>query len=372
MCETFLQVARLAGMVGVILTAASCNRPARQAIRLSVSPPETVVSMGVRVRIASMHRNTQLIAGTDDGGLLLTDFRDRSVRWLHRGETTGVDDKLAEGATSPKNHDRFVTALALSDDGSTLLSASGSTIVWWDLSKRTPIKRLSGPHLITGAVFAPSGEAALFSTLQGHVFHWRLKDSEAELVKRFSCGATQVLPERLNLPKQKRCPYGTFVESEAGQPLCAYAVTQLVRSGSFIGRACREGVVGLLDYRDRSIKFLTAGALRTISLVQNKTLLAGRLDAELRIYNLESKPTYRDLQPRSAYHCTTIAQQLAAACAGKTLRIWHWSTETLLYQATLSKPPVWMSFSNKLTRLNLLLRDGRFITYKIALAGGLS
>ena len=352
-------------LLASFLISASCTQKSKGSIRLNVSPPTTILTIQHRIRVVAAYKNLHLAVGTDGGDLLIADLRKKSVHWLHRTRPASSQG-IGKG---PLHHDTIVTGVSFSPDGATLVSTSGPNIVWWDTAERQMIKQLTGPHQLTGVAFGPKNDAAFFSTIQGHVFRWKMDASEADLVTDFACSGTRVARDRMRLPPNERCPYGTFVTTEDGRFVCTYAVTHLVLSGNFIGRACREGVFGLLDGRDASMRFLTAGAVRTVSLLGDNALLVGRLDHHLRVYKFTAKRTYRELAPPDRYHASALAPQLAAAVAARILRIWHWPTGKLLYTHAFEDPPIWLKFSEPGEQLHVVFRNGRYLYFRLTLIG---
>ncbi len=271
----------------------------------------------------------------------------------------------ASRPAAPPGHDGPVVALDFSSDGRYLVSIGGHSAIWWDLDKRRMLRQVRGPHDLTAVAFGPSSSAAFFANSRGHLYRWRHDQSQAEAVRGFFCRPTPVPPERQRLDPDKRCTVGHYSLEDYKQ-VCLYPVTQLVRRGQQLARACREGTVGVMDLRSRRIRWSNlAGHLRGLAFVGDKQLLFGRADGELRLWDLDQQRVVRSLVPGVRADAVGSDGGLIAAAQGARLRLW-WREQTKVIGAvTVPRRVVWLRL--KRPDLELLLDDGRLVAHQVVL-----
>ncbi|MBC8097902.1 MAG: hypothetical protein H7Y11_00530 [Armatimonadetes bacterium] len=115
----------------------------------------------------------QAVAGRDDGALLLLDVNPVS-------ETFGTT--LAQFGTSGGiSHSQAVTSVALTADGAQALSGSADTsIILWDVARRTAMRRLGGDGVnghtdgVTSVAISADGRYAVSAGADGRVIVWTL------------------------------------------------------------------------------------------------------------------------------------------------------------------------------------------------------
>ena len=261
------------------------------------------------------------------------------------------------------NHDSAISALSFSPDESQLLSVGGHTAVLWDVKTRKMIRQVRGPQDLTAGLILPDGKAAFFATRYGHVLRWDLSKSEAEEVKGFGCRANLVPPERQRLDPAKRCVSG-FYELHGDQPICFYPVTQLVRRGDQVARACLEGTVGIMDLATRRVRWSNiAGVLGSLTFVGQDLLLFGRRDGELRLWQIAEKKVAGSLIPGVRSTASASDGTLVAVASPKKIRIWRKGQPQVAGAVTVPRPVVWLSL--KQGELRALLDDGRLVSHPL-------
>ncbi|MCC6751571.1 MAG: hypothetical protein IT371_28220 [Deltaproteobacteria bacterium] len=368
-----LRALAVLGAAGLpLLAAGGCKRASAPAVRVSVQQGRLRASFGPGMTAGAQGPEGRFAAGTSRGGVVfLRRDGEAPVRLL---EDLGQRPRRRpeERGPAPASHDGRIDALEFSPDGRHLLSAGGHSAVYWDTERREMVRQVKGPYVVTAAAFDPEGKSVFFGTETGNVMRWSVDLPEAMGVHHFSCGATPVEPAQMALPPARRCPVGLYLEPPVGKPICAYRVTQLVRLGDTLARACREGMVGLLDLKTRGITWALAGALQTLTFVDKDQLVFGRDDGELRLYHARSQEVVRLLpgaeeQPPDA--AASAAGLVAIAQRGR-VRFFHAASGELSGAVTIPVRATWVSLSGTPLELTVLLEDGRLVVHSLSIDWG--
>ncbi|MCA9671930.1 MAG: hypothetical protein KC503_40300 [Myxococcales bacterium] len=283
------------------------------------------------------------------------------------GTGTGTAAKPAKAkGPLPPEHDSTVVALDFSPDGKRLVSVGGHYIVAWDVAGKKMIKQLRGPYGLTAGVFAQGSDAAFFATNRGHVLRWRFDKLEAEGVNGFNCRPTPVPVELRGVPEDKRCRYGRFALVENNKPVCLYPVTQLIRRGKRLVRACREGSVGILDLSTRKVRWSSvAGALGALTFIDDQRLLFARRDGELRTWKLGEGRVGTPLLPGVRAQAAVAGAGIVAVGSRGIVRLWHAGSHEVAGAVKVPGLVVYLGLREKPLRLEVLLDDGRFVVHPL-------
>jgi hypothetical protein len=344
----------LAALLLLVVTSAGCkrNRAARRGLR--VHQGRLLVDFAVRATTGARGPSGGFAVGTGAGGIKLA--AGGRQHWLLR--------ELGGRESAGARHDGPIATLEFAADGRHLLSVGGHFVVWWDLARRRAEGQLTGPQALTAGVVARDSRTAYFATAQGHVQRWLTDREEAEEVAGFECRPSMVAPERRRLDPARRCPVGVYV-LEGDRPLCVYPVTQLVRRGDRIARACREGTVGVLDLESKRIRWSNvAGALSALTFVGNDLLFA-RDDGELRLWRSARGELGPSLQPGVVADAAASRDGLIAVARGTRVRLWHHDQVEVAGAVTIPSRAVWLGLSKGPAQLEILLEDGRLVSHPL-------
>lgn len=343
---------RLLLLATILVCSASCKKKADPPLRLKVGPPRLHVDLGVPVTAGLLGPNNLLAAGTSKGVVLLATVGSTAVHTM--GGKPG--------------HDGPIRALAFSPGGDRLLSAGGHTVVYWDARSRAEIRRVQGPQGLTSAVLDAVNNRAYFATDQGHVMRWRLDQQGADGIKAFSCGATRVYPARMQLPKERRCPYGTYLEPTPDTPVCAYPVTHLLLMGRKLVRACREGTLGILDLETHKTSWAMAGHLGAIAAVSPDLLVLAEAKGAIHLYHPAHRKELSLLTPGGHPRAAASSGELIALAFKGHVRLWHRDHAAALASLPVNKPVVWLGLQRWPPRLDLLLGSGKLIRRNVTIS----
>jgi WD40 repeat protein len=134
--------------------------------RWRVHDREVIVELKWKVPIDNLHGATELLVEEQTG-----------VIRTQEGQVFLVD--ITTGSAQRLDHDTAVSAVALSDDGKRLLTASGKDAVLWDVATRAEIVRRPHEHPVVQVAFDRSGmQLTLTESLENTLRVW-LGDSDA-------------------------------------------------------------------------------------------------------------------------------------------------------------------------------------------------
>ena len=235
------------------------------------------------------------------------------------------------------------------------------------------VNYLRGPQTLTVGVLGPAGREAFFGTDRGYVMRWRVDRHEAQPMSGFRCRVHMVSPARIGLPKDRRCPHGTYDTNRRGQGYCAYPATHLTRRGTRLAVACRDGYVNVLDLPTRRQRYRFAGALGGLAFVAAQKLVFVRRDGRIQLY--DDAETDNDASLRDI---ATFGRGAGiAAAAGELIAISTQARITLLPVSggrpagvlRLAATPVWVGLKISGTRgtLTTILKDGQVLRYPFTL-----
>jgi hypothetical protein len=289
-------------------------------------------------------------------------------------------ERLELDAAGHPVHEGPVVALAFSESGRRLLSIGGRTAAFWDVEARRLIRHVRGPQLLTAGELEPDGTVAYFATEQGHVLRWRTTLRGADSVRGFACSAFSVDPVRRGLPEARRCPYGTYVEPREGpaHAFCTYPVTVLELVGRTLLRSCREGNTAILDLATQKTSWhMTGHVVASVPVAPGKLEEAvfATGDGELKVYSFAGSNVVRTLGTRGAVAAAGGAAGLVVFAQGGELRVFSPAHEAPVATRRLPARAVWLDLvpapsaaGKGALVLELLLEDGRFLTYPVAVA----
>jgi hypothetical protein len=279
-------------------------------------------------------------------------------------------------------HRGAIAALDLSADGELLLSAGGRTVAAWAIdikAKRATLKNhLRGPQILTAAVLGASDVEAFFGTSQGHVLRWTIASKEAKAMTRFRCRVHMVSPGRAAKPPNRRCPHGTYDTNRKGQGYCAYPVTQLRRQGKTVGLACRDGYAHVLDLKRDRARYRLAGALGDLAFAGKGSLVFGRLDGQLQVYDPSIDDVDASMRPLASFrqpiYAMAASGELLAVAGKTTVTFVHLRGRRPLGALRVTSPPVWVGIELKgparagsKGALKVIQRDGQIARYPFVL-----
>ncbi len=277
-------------------------------------------------------------------------------------------------------HRGAITALDVDASGSRLLSAGGRTIAAWSVdaaAKRVTLKNhLRGPQIITAAVLGPTGREAFFGTSQGHVLRWTVANKHAKPMARFRCQVHMVSPGRLDKPPNRRCPHGTYDTNRKGQGYCAYPVTQLRRRGQLVALGCRDGYAHVLDLKRDRVRYRLAGALGDLVFAGTSSVVFGRLDGQLRVYDRDVEDVDASMRSLAAFRqpvfMLSASGELVAVASKHTVTLVHLRSERPLGALKVTAPPVWVEVNaesdiSKEGALRVILSNGQIARYPFSL-----
>jgi WD40 repeat protein len=318
---------------------------------VTVGAPQTLATVDARtgVTAADYSRHGQASFGSAAGKL-----------WVV-GE--GAPCELLDAGSSV--HDGPVTAISFSANGKRLFSVGGKVAAAWDLEERRLIRELAGPQRLTAGVMHPDGKSAYFGTAQGHVMRWRLGARGADAVREFACRGSLVYPARMRLPKKRRCPYGTYLETDEGKAVCTYPVTHLLIGGNKLLRSCRQGNLAILDLNTLKIEWHLAGHLTALAPAGADTLLLGRADGKVGLYRTSDREIVQPLQPEVRPIAAAASGALVAVAAGAEVRVYHRKHPRNLAKVEVSAPPVWVAIREQGTRLVVATKNGRMRSWPL-------
>ena len=340
--------------------------PETPRISVKLASSDDLAAAGVKLSAAAAGPGKLLAAGTVKGKVLLLQSAGapgarREVVWLVARTRPGGPD-----AGPPKErllHRGGVSALAFSKDGKQLVSVGGKTAAVWDVGQRKLLKDVVGPQGITTVTAGRRPGVVYFATDQGHVLRWELEKRAPDALPKFACGASQLPSPRLNLPAEKRCPFGTYHVSK-GIHACFYPATGLMLRDEVLVRACRSGNLGMLNLRTRTTTYHMSGFLRAMAAVDQRRLLLARDDGKLEIYDLQTRKATRSLKMTGKPLAAAATDRLLAVGAAEQVLIWSGGPRPALAIRT-GTPPVWLGLSADV--LQVMTEDGKLVAHKLTL-----
>jgi hypothetical protein len=258
-----------------------------------------------------------------------------------------------------------VVALAFSSTGERLLSAGGRTAAFWDLTSTTLSRRVSGPQVLTVGDLAEDNRTAYFGTDHGSMLRWDTDQSTAQPLPDLACPALALPAPRLQLAENRRCPFGRYVETDAGLRACLYPVTALSLHRGLLARACREGALHLRDLGTGRQRGLSAGYLRTLTPVEPGHLLFGRGEGELRLYDPQSGKVVRELQPSGAPDAAASMGDLIAVAQRGAIRVWAGPAAQAAAAVAAPRRAVWLGWQGSPLEIWSLSEDGNLAASRL-------
>ena len=341
----------------LLLLCVSCERSSKPpAVVVEAFGPRTLIELKQRITCGAGGPSGQIAGGTAAG----------KVFWARVGGSP-------RALVSPKPlHDGPIAALDYSADGTHLLSAGGKVVAYWEVGSGKLLRQVAGPQRVTSAALTAGAGEAYFGTDQGHVLRWRLDQPGADGVKAFSCGGARVHPARMNLPEPKRCPYGTYLETDAGLHVCLYPVTHLSVGQGILLRACRSGTLGFLDLKRLTTSYFQAGHLGVLVPVGADQALLGRVDGQVRLHRRTESEPRRTFSPAApAPTAAAAAGSLGAVATRGRILIWHLDHEQQACALSLpaGRRAIWIGLDGGAVpnALRALYDDGALVSFKLAI-----
>ncbi len=344
----------------MVLANPGCTRGERgPSPGLRISSPVTLFSFGRPVSAAVCLGGERFAAGTT-AGEVMTLTRQQAPQRLRLAPTPGA--QAPEGRQAL--HDGQVSALAPWRRG--VLSVGGHQVGAWDTAKGQLYREVRGPQQVTALAPEEGGRGAFFGTEQGHVLRWDLDKGSAMPVAGFTCGGAQVPPVRLQLPPDRRCPFGTHRVLDDGRAVCLYPVTNLLTHGGVLLRACRQGTLGKLQLQTRKLGWASAGHLRVLAAAGPGRVLLGREDGRLELYAPGTGEVFRKLRPGgppplAAHHAGSL---LAVATAREVL-LWEDASARPLARIMTPRPALAVSLREDGAAITLVLQDGAVVSHTL-------
>lgn len=332
-----------------------CKERQAPSLKLDLEAAREVGDFKARITTAAGDR-AKIAAGTVQGGVLLW----RLGSGVRRFVSSQEPDKAAPFHRGP------VRGVGFSSQG--VVSIGGKSAASWDATFMSRLKDIRGPQKLKAMAMAQDGQAVFFATDHGHVLRWDLQRSTATPVKSFDCGAAAVTPVRLQLPPEKRCPYGSHVLLDDDQSVCFYPVTVMLNHGGYLFRACRSGTLGKLHLKTRKVGWASAGHLRTLTPVGPEHVLLGRQDGRLDLYDPNAGTVIRKLLDKGPRPRAAATSDSLIAVAYKT-KVLFWPANGNKPMASLRPPgPVaWIMLHRDPLEVRLLLKSGKLIAYRLKL-----
>lgn len=291
------------------------------------------------LNVAEESSSPQLSALSGDGTTLAVTHFDGALRVY--------DVKVATETQTLKSHARSLTAVAVSSDGKTLVSAGEDRTVRL-YSARDPSSEsttLRGPRsAILSLAVAPAGDTIAAASAEGSVWLWPTLVGKRDVVLR---GHTQWSYRLTQLPNRRVLSSGTdglrLWDLETGRLLRAFGT----RHGSFAlgatadGKRCltgeyaQNGIVHLYDLDTgaevKSFRGHTGYVWVTLFLPGETTILTGATDGKLLVWDVATGEKLREFEatgdisrcgavsPNGRWLATGDARKTGK---GGTIRIW--------------------------------------------------
>lgn len=341
-------------LVTLLIVSQSCRKPhtRRPPLHLQLGTKQLMGDFHEAVTIGAMASNGTFAAGTRQGKII-----------IHEPSRK----KSTLGSVSV--HDGPLSALAFSADGQYLFSAGGHSAASWALPSLKLLHQIRGPQIITaGAITNHSKPVAYFGTAEGHMLRWDLISSRAEALANFACAGSFLSRAEMQLPENRRCPFGTYVEPKQGPPMCAYLVSVLFANKTTVARACREGTLGILNVPSNTRSWFLAGHLVTLNQVTPNLFLLGRADGELRLYQTDTKKIVAQLDPRGAPEAATTFKDFIAIAQKNAIRIWPTGGGPVIATIARQIRTVWLGVGPSSSELWVLGENGRLEAYPFTIA----